>query len=172
MITIKDQIVAVNAGIDESNSDSTYVLLPKDAYQTAQEIWQFLKKEYRVQEVGVVITDSKTFPLKWGTIGTCLAHCGFNALNDRIGEQDLFGHTMQMTKVNVAEALAVTAVLEMGEVAESQPLCLIESINMVQFNQQPPTAQEIAELSISLEDDAYAPLLTTAAWQKGGAKKN
>jgi F420-0:gamma-glutamyl ligase len=168
MITIKDQVVAVNAGIDESNADNTYVLLPKNSYQTAEQIWSFLKQKFGVKDFGVIISDSKTFPLKWGTIGTCLGHCGFRALNDRIGEKDLFGHIMQMTKVNVAEALAVAAVLEMGEVAESQPLCLIESVNMVSFQNNPPTAGEIDELSISLEDDAYAPILTKADWKKGG----
>jgi dihydrofolate synthase / folylpolyglutamate synthase len=164
MLTVKHSILAVNAGIDESNADNQYVLLPSDPYGSAQEIWQYLCQRFKLKELGVLIVDSKTFPLKWGTMGTALAHCGFRALNNKIGEKDLFGHEMQMTQVNVAEGLAAAAVLEMGEVAECQPLCLISDVSMVAFQHRPPTLEEINQLKISLEDDAYQPILTRAEW--------
>ena len=107
-----------------------------------------------------------SFPLKWGTIGTCLSHCGFATVNNMIGEKDLFGREMQMTQVNVAEALAVAAVLEMGEVAEAQPLCLITDATMTKFETEPPTPSEIRKLSIDIEDDMYAPLLTAVNWKR------
>jgi dihydrofolate synthase / folylpolyglutamate synthase len=168
MLTVKHNIMAVNAGIDESNADDQYVLLPQDPYRSAREIWDFLRKRDGLQNLGTLIVDSKTFPLKWGTMGTALAHCGFLALNNRIGEKDLFGHEMQMTQVNVTEGLAAAAVLEMGEVAESQPLCLITEVAMVEFQDRPPTQAEIESLQITLEDDAYAPILTKAEWKRTG----
>lgn len=172
MLTIKDQILAVNAGIDESNADGQYVLLPQNPYHSAQEIWEFIRHHYQVKEVGVIITDSRTFPLKWGIIGTALAHCGFKALNNRIGEPDLFGHQMQMTQENIVESLAVAGNLTMGEVAEAQPLALIEDVPMVQFQDRPPTQEELTELKISLTDDAYSPILKKAGWKKGGSNKH
>lgn len=168
MLTIKDQILAVNAGIDESNADHQYVLFPDDPYASAARIWQFVRSEYGLHEVGVLITDSRTFPLKWGQVGTCLAYCGFRPLNNKIGQHDLFGYELKMTQVNVAEAMAVASVLEMGEADEAQPLALIEQVGMVEFEQAPPTKNSVAELAISLADDAYAPILTKADWQKGG----
>lgn len=168
LITIKDSIVAVNAGIDESNADGQYVLLPERPYESARKVWEFLHTEYHLNAVGVLITDSKTIPLKWGTMGTALSHCGFAALNNKIGEPDLFGHVMQMTQVNVAEGLAAAAVVEMGEVAESQPLCLIEDAQMVEFQDHPPTRTELEAMKIELADDVYGPLLTIAPWKKGG----
>lgn len=171
MLTVKDQVLAVNAGIDESNADGKYVLLPQNPYQSAQKIWEFVRQHYGVKEVGVIITDSKTFPLKWGVIGTYISYCGFKPLNNRIGEPDLFGHQMQMTQENVAESLAIAGNLVMGEVAECQPLALIEDVPMVQFQQAPPSSEEIASLNISLVDDAYAPILTKPDWKKGGAYK-
>lgn len=171
MLTIKNQILAVNAGIDESNAEGQYVLLPEDAYASAERIWRFVRQKYNLKHLGVVITDSRTFPLKWGIIGTCLAHCGFNALNNRIGEPDLFGHEMQMTQENIAEALAISANLVMGEVAEAQPLAIIEQVPMVQFQDTPPSVEDLDLLHISLQDDAYAPILQKAAWLKGGSYK-
>ena len=168
MLTIKNQILAVNAGIDESNADHQYVLFPHRPYESARLIWEFLKKKYGLQQVGVLITDSRTFPLKWGQIGTCLAYCGFQPINNKIGQKDLFDHELKMTQVNVAEALAVASVLEMGEAAESQPLAVIEDIGMVEFSDVAPTATAIAALAIAPEDDAYAPILTRAEWLKGG----
>lgn len=166
MLTVKHSTLSVNAGLDMSNADNQYVLLPKDPYMSASQIWQWLRQEYSVKNIGVIITDSKTFPLKWGTIGTCLGHCGFLAVRDMIGQKDLFGYEMQMTKVNIAEALATSAVLSMGEVAEQTPLSLIEVIPQIEFQDHSPTSQEIAEQHISLEDDAYAPLFKDAPWKK------
>ncbi|MBP9819528.1 coenzyme F420-0:L-glutamate ligase [Candidatus Woesebacteria bacterium] len=169
MLTVKHQVLAVNAGIDESNANEQYVLLPGDPYASAAEIWKWLRKEYKLKDVGVIISDSRTFPLKWGTIGTCLAHAGFSAINNMIGKPDLFGRPLHLTQVNVAEALAVAAVLEMGEAAEAQPVAVITDASMVVFQDHPPTQQEIKDMYIALEDDAYAPILTRADWKKGGS---
>lgn len=166
ILTIKGQVLAVNAGIDESNADGSYVLWPRDSYAAAEEIWQWMREKYGLKECGVIVTDSRTIPLKWGTIGTCLGHCGFLALCNRIGDKDLFGHTMQMTQVNVAEALSVSSVLLMGEVAESTPLALITEAPQVVFQDRSPSPEERAALIIEPEDDVYAPLITAATWKK------
>lgn len=168
MLTVKNQILAVNAGIDESNADGKYVLFPEKPYQSAEKIWCYLRAKHHVQNLGVIIIDSRTFPLKWGTIGTALAHCGLAALNNRIGEKDLFGVEMKMTQENVVEALAVAANFEMGEVDEAQPFAIVTDVSKVQFQNRPPTLAEIAELQISIHDDAYAPILKNAGWKKGG----
>lgn len=167
-ITVRDQVVAINAGIDESNVDNAYVLLPSDSYASAKKVWEWLRQEYGVKEVGVLITDSKTIPLKWGTMGTCLGHCGFQAIEDKIGTPDLFGRNLQMTKVNVAEALAAACVLTMGEADESQPICIASEIPQITFQDHATTEVEIEALHIAMEDDAYAPLLTSVSWETGG----
>lgn len=172
MVTVRDGLVAVNAGIDESNADGQYVLFPDNPYGTAAHIWNYLRKKFSIKEVGVLITDSKTIPLKWGTVGTALAHCGFEALNDKRGELDLFGHEMMMTQVNTAEALAAAAVITMGEVSESQPLAIIEDIPMIKFMDHELTTKEIEDLQIDLDDDVFSPILKAADWKKGGRKRN
>lgn len=165
-LTVKDHILAVNAGIDESNVDNAYVLLPQDPFHSACEIWKYLRKKHQVTNLGVLITDSKTIPLKWGTVGTALAHCGFDAVVSKIGEPDLFGRLLHMTKVNVAEGLAAASVVEMGEAAEATPFAVLEDIAQIRFASAAPTPAEIAELSIALPDDAYYPVLSSAPWKK------
>ncbi len=166
MLAIKDQVLAVNAGVDMSNADNQYVKLPKESYKSAAGLWKAVKTHYGIKNVGILISDSKTIPLKWGTIGTALAHCGFKGVRNRIGEKDIFGYEMQMTQVNIAEALAVAAVLNMGEVAEQQPLCSIEDIPQIEFQDKPPTPEEIKALEITPEDDVYAPILMSAPWKR------
>lgn len=167
MLTIKHSVLAVNAGIDASNVDNQYVLLPQDPYSSAAEIWHSCRDKFQLNEFGVIITDSKSYPLRWGRIGTTISHCGFQALTDRVGTPDLYGKPLVMTKVDVAEGLAMAAVLEMGEADESQPLCLLDGISQIQFQDHPPTTQEIDELKINLSDDVYGPLLTAVEWKQG-----
>jgi F420-0:gamma-glutamyl ligase len=166
MLAIRHDILSVNAGVDMSNAGNQYVLLPQHPYASAAQIWEWVRREFNVKEVGVLITDSKTFPLKWGTMGTALAHAGFKGIRNMIGQKDLFGHEMSMTQVNIAEGLAASAVFTMGEVAEQTPLCIIEDIPQIEFQDHAPTPEEIADLHIAIADDVYAPLLTSAPWRK------
>jgi F420-0:gamma-glutamyl ligase len=121
--------------------------------------------------VGVIITDSKTTPLLWGVTGVAIAHAGFKALHDLIGQPDLFGRLLKMEKVNVAQGLATAAVLVMGEAAEQTPLATITDIPGIEWQDRIPTGEELAALRIELADDAYAPILEKAHWQTGGRGK-
>lgn len=168
-LAIKKSILIPTAGIDESNSKGYYVLWPKDAQRTANEIRKYLKKRFSLQTVGVVITDSTTRPLRWGVSGIALAHSGFAALNDYIGTKDIFGKKMKVTKVNVMDGLAAASVLVMGEGREQTPMALIEELSFVKFQDRNPSKKELGELRISIQEDLYAPILTKASWKKGKA---
>lgn len=170
MLTVKNGIMAVNAGIDESNTNGFYVLWPEDCQKSANQIWSWLRDTYGVKEIGVILTDSKTTPLFWGVTGAAVSHAGFQALNDKRHSPDIFGRAMQMTQVNVAQGLAAATVLEMGETNEQTPVAIVTDIPEIHFQDHVPTEQELAELKISLEDDVYAPVLTKANWKTGGAK--
>lgn len=118
MLTIIHNTLLMNGGVDGSNSQGHYVLLPRDPYEWAEEIWKYLRRKYGLVFFGVIVSDSKSFPLKWGRVGTALSFCGFKALHNKIGEKDLFGKELEMTHVGVAEGIAIAAVLEMGEANE------------------------------------------------------
>lgn len=167
MITINKNIMVASAGIDESNGNGYYILWPEDPQKSANEIRQYLVGRFNLRHVGVVITDSKLSPLRWGVTGVALSHSGFRALNSYIGKPDIFGRKMKAEKTNVADSLATAAVLTMGEGKEQKPIAVIEDLDFVAFQTKNPTKQEINNLNIALEDDVYASLITAVKWKKG-----
>lgn len=167
--TITNNTIIASAGIDQSNGNGNYVLWPKDPQQSADSIREHLTAIHRIPSVGVIIIDSKTIPLRWGTVGTSIAHSGFRALNDYRGTKDLFDYEMRVTKANVVEGLAAAACVVMGEGAERTPLAIIDDVPFVEFHKK-DTPREPSD-TISLEEDLYAPILTAAPWKRG-KKKN
>jgi putative folate metabolism gamma-glutamate ligase len=165
-LTITNGMLIATAGIDESNSDGHFVLWPSDVQRSANALRGYLVKRFGLSRAGVVITDSRTSPLRIGVTGLALAHSGFRALNDYVGVQDLFGRPLRMTKVNVMDALAAAAVLVMGEGSEQTPLAVIDDVGFVQFQDRDPSATELEQLRVSPEDDLYAPLLEPVPWQR------
>lgn len=147
-----------SAGIDESNAAGQFVLLPRNAQKTANTVRQYLKKRFRLKKVGVILSDSRSIPLRKGVIGVALAWSGFQALSDYRGKKDLFGHPFKFSIANVADALAVTAVTVMGEGREQTPLALIKDLPQVRFVDRNPTPKERSFFFISPKDDLFAPI--------------
>ena len=163
----RDQMFA-NAGVDESNAENQFVLWPKDPQESANGLWEFLRQRDGLKEVGVIISDSRLLPLVWGVLGAGIAHAGFKALSSKIGKPDIFGRPLKMTQVNVVQGVAVAAVFEMGESNEQTPLAVVTEIRDIEFQNRPPSQEELEGLKIDREDDMYASILMAAPWQKGG----
>lgn len=152
-LTIKDGMVMSSAGIDESNAKGKLILLPKDSFQSADLIRKKLKKIFKVKKLGVLITDSRIFPLRAGVVGIALGYAGFQGLKNYIGKKDIFGRVFKMSKMDIADSLATSAVLCMGEGKEQQPLALISQAP-VEFVEK----INKKELIINPKDDLYLPL--------------
>ena len=169
MLTIKGNWMFVNAGIDQSNAAGQLALWPHDPQQSANHLWQRLRVHAAGEgRLGVVIADSGGIPLNWGVVGRGIAHCGFQALRDYVGTPDLYGRQMAMEKTNLVQSIAAAAVLEMGEGAERTPAAVVAEVGRLEFQQREPTAAELRALRIRLEDDAYAPVLGSVPWKRGG----
>lgn len=164
-LAIKNHRLIPAAGIDESNAADHYILWPSDAQQTANAVRVYLCSRFAGKHFGVIITDSTTAPLRSGVNGIALAHSGFKALNNYVGALDLFSRPLRMTRVNVADALAVAAVLTMGEGNEQTPLAVINELPFVIFQDGAPSDAELERLRIKPEEDLYAPLLQAVRWQ-------
>jgi F420-0:gamma-glutamyl ligase len=160
-------MLAPTAGIDESNGNGYYILWPKDPQKSANIIREHLVEKFNVKNIGVIITDSKTTPLRWGTTGVAISHSGFSALNDYMGKPDLFERIMRVTKSNVCDGLAAGAVAVMGEGDECTPLAVISDVKNANFQHRNPTEEEISNLKIDLQDDLYGSILNKANWKKG-----
>ncbi len=156
-LTIKNGMVMTNAGLDESNADGKFLLLPDDLYACAHELRQKLQRCYRVKKLGIIITDSMILPLRAGVIGAAVAYSGFEGVRDERGKKDLFGRALKTTLVNTADALAAAAALTMGERNERQPLCRVEQAPVKFVNKTDRT-----EIIYPPEQDLYAPLFKAA----------
>ena len=167
-ITITNNLLIPTAGIDESNAAGYYVLWPKDAQKAANEVRKYLIKRFGLKKVGVLITDSKTTPLRWGTTGVGIAHSGFLALRNYIGKPDIFGRHLKVTKANVMDGLAAAAGVVIGEGKEQTPLAVIEDVDFVDFQIKDPSKEELDGLYISIEEDIYGTILESVPWKKGG----
>lgn len=166
-LSITRNTLVASAGIDESNADGVLVLWPTDPQASVNQIRQYLKTEYSLEKIAVIMTDSHVMPLRWGSVGTCIAYSGLEPVNDYRGNPDLFGRKLKVTQANVVEGLAATAVLAMGEGTEQTPLVLIEDLPFVHFVNHDPTEEELATLQIDKDADVFGPLLNGVDWIKG-----
>ncbi len=169
-VTLKDNVLAVNAGIDESNTQEGYVLWPKNSYESANKIREHLAEKHGLKNVGILITDSKTTPLRYGITGIGIAHSGFMALNSYVGTPDIFGRILKMTQVGVMDGIAAGAVVVMGEGANQTPLAIVTDIPFVKFQDRNPSREELELLDIDPATDVYGALLQAAPWLPGGKK--
>lgn len=170
-LTIANKLLIPAAGIDESNGNGYFVLWPDNLQQEANRIRKYLQTKFSIEKIGVIITDSKTTPLRRGVTGVAIAHSGFAPLNNYIGKKDIFGRELHITKVNVMDGLAAVVVLLMGEGKEQTPLAVIEDLNFVKFQNRNPKRSELEELKIEIEDDLYGMILSAVKWKKGGGNK-
>lgn len=165
--TITNNTLIPMAGVDESNGDGQYVLWPKDAQATANQVRAWAAQKFGLSQIGVIITDSTCHPLRRGTNGIMLAYSGFRALNDYVGLPDLFGRPFTVSQADVAGGLAAAAVLQMGEGAEQTPIAVLTELPFVHFHDRDPTAEELATVIIPLEEDLFAPFLGSVQWRTG-----
>jgi len=63
------------------------------------------------------------------------------------------------------DSLAAAAAFCMGEGSEQTPLVVITENDKIVFQNTPPTIEELKALSISIEEDLYAPLLNSVSWK-------
>ncbi len=120
--------VCANAGIDHSNvagegdgSDEWVLLLPENPDLSAQSIREKLELYSGVQ-LGVMIIDSHGRAWRQGVVGVAIGLAGIPGLVDMRGKSDLFGYTLRVTTIGVADELAAAASLVMGQADEGTPV--------------------------------------------------
>jgi len=145
------------AGIDESNANEYYILLPKHPFLSARKIYYFIKATYKLKKFGIIISDSHTLPLRKGTIGISLGYWGIKPLRDYRGVEDIFGRKLKITQLNIVDSLAGVANLVMGEGKEKTPIVVIEDLRRIEFKE---SAGRFNSLKISRKKDIYQPLLS------------
>ncbi|AEH06132.1 coenzyme F420-0:L-glutamate ligase [Methanothermococcus okinawensis] len=122
----KHGFVCANSGVDESNSLNAIKPLPKDPDKSASELRKMIE-EKTGKKIGVIINDSMGRPFRKGSCGVAIGVSGICTLWDRRGEEDLFGRPLHTTEVGIADELAATASVVMGQSNEGIPLVIIRN---------------------------------------------
>lgn len=127
--------VHANAGIDRSNilssdTDPRVLLLPENPDQSARDISAGLGAQCGVAPP-VIINDSLGRAWRNGTMGIAIGTAGIAPLHNQVGEDDLFGNTLEVTEPAVADELAAAASLVMGQAAEGCPVVLARGMSFL-----------------------------------------
>jgi len=121
--------VMANAGVDQSNvapadGHERALLLPLDPDASAERLRAALEARSGCR-LGVVINDSFGRAWRRGTVGIAVGCAGIASLLDKRGDSDLFGRTLRVTLVAVADEIAAAASLLMGQANEGRPVVIV-----------------------------------------------
>jgi coenzyme F420-0:L-glutamate ligase/coenzyme F420-1:gamma-L-glutamate ligase len=107
--------VCASAGVDRSNASGAdrAILLPVDPDASARRLRASLAAH---ADVAIVITDSFGRPFRRGTTGVALGVAGLVPVVRLAGTLDSAGRRLENTEVHVADAIASTAELVLGQV--------------------------------------------------------
>ena len=154
-LTITQNTLIPNAGIDESNANNYYILLPNNLPKEIKKLYRFLTKKYKLTKLGIVVTDSTSKPLRYWSIGVAIYSYGFYPLLDKRWNKDLFGRKLEVTKVNIVDSISAIAVYLMGESTEQTPMLIWRNIKNITYT----TKDCFKDNVVGLKNDIYSPIL-------------
>lgn len=117
IVETRQGFVCANAGVDHSNvgaDEDVVALLPADPDASARRLRDAMAAATGAR-LAVVINDSHGRPWREGAVGVAIGAAGVAAVADLRGRPDLFGRTLRVTTVGLADELAAAASLVMGQ---------------------------------------------------------
>jgi coenzyme F420-0:L-glutamate ligase/coenzyme F420-1:gamma-L-glutamate ligase len=130
LLTVKNDIIIANAGMDHKNAPvHSATLWPSNPDDTAAKLRGTLECTTG-KRLGVLLVDSHVVPMRMGTLGFALGVAGFRPVKDCRGMKDLYGKPLRITRINLADDLASAAHLVMGETTERIAIAIIRDSNV------------------------------------------
>jgi coenzyme F420-0:L-glutamate ligase len=115
IVETRHGLVLAAAGVDLSNvARNELALLPVDPDASAQLLREALRERLGV-DVGVIISDSMGRPWRAGITDTAIGVAGITAVTDPRGRTDVYGNTLIVTQVAIADELAAAGDLVKGK---------------------------------------------------------
>jgi len=121
--------VCINAGIDASNIESGYVILPPLNPDESADRMRRRIEELSGKKVAVIITDTNGRCFRKGVLGVAIGVSGLIPLKDWIGKKDLYGNPLEVTVEAVVDEIAGMANLIMGEGGDGIPAVIVKGIS-------------------------------------------
>lgn len=118
--------ICANSGVDQSNVGRTrdsVTLLPRDSDASADRIRKTIHHSTG-KDLPVIITD--TFGRAWrvGQVNFAIGVSGMKPIHDYRGTKDMYGRTLQVSEIAVADELACAAELVMNK-ADKVPVAIV-----------------------------------------------
>lgn len=155
-LTIKNNILIPSAWIDESNANWYFILWPNDMESFCEKLHENLTKKFNIKNLWIVITDSTTRPLKWWVVWISMHSYWFKPLLDKRWEEDIFWKKLEVTQINVVDAISSMAVYLMWEWSETQPIVIWRDIPWIVYDIEKNLYQK---MKIKPQEDLYWELL-------------
>lgn len=148
----KHGFICANAGVDKSNvpGDRNVALLPRDPDLSARRIRHRIK-EITGKDVAIIISDTHGRPLREGEINVAIGVAGIKPIRDRRGDKDLFGYTLRVKRMAVADELSSAAELVIGQADEGIPAAIIRG-----YKYEPSEDATARELIMPREKNLFA----------------
>jgi coenzyme F420-0:L-glutamate ligase/coenzyme F420-1:gamma-L-glutamate ligase len=96
-------------------------LLPEDPSRSAREIRDYLEERWKCR-IGILVIDSHGRTWRRGTVGISIGFSGLPGIVDKVGDPDLFGYELKVTRIAAVDELAGAASLIMGQADEGLPV--------------------------------------------------
>jgi len=136
----KHGIITDFSGVDESNAPiGTIVALPRNPDASAIKIHNASSKTAGFK-IPVIITDTQGRPWRKGAVNLAIGVAGMSPFIDNKGRLDIHNNTLRSSMVCIADEIAASAELVMGQADEKVPIAIVRG---VQIDQRTSTAQEI-----------------------------
>ena len=126
-------LVMANAGVDQSNvtpdGSEQVLLLPHDPDASARALREKLSEHYACN-IAVIINDSVGRAWRRGTVGISIGAAGLPSLSDLRGKPDMFGRPLRTSIVGLADEIAASASLLMGQADEARPVVIVRGLDV------------------------------------------
>ena len=128
------------SGVDESNAPLGMLIgLPDNPDTSAENIRQAISKRVGF-DVPVIITDTQGRPWRRGVVNLAIGVAGMSPFDVNKGRVDIYGKTLHSSLVCVADEIAASAELVMGQADEKVPIAIVRGISS---SKRSGTAREI-----------------------------
>jgi len=124
----KHGIITDFSGVDESNApEGTMIALPTDPDASAARMNQELSNRFGFN-IPVIITDTQGRPWRKGAVNLAIGAAGISPFVRNKGRSDLYGKQLHSSLVCLADEIAASAELVMGQADEKVPIAIVRGI--------------------------------------------
>jgi len=126
----KQGMITDFSGVDESNAPmGTIVALPRNSDTTATKIHEAISQTAGFK-IPVIITDTQGRPWRKGAVNLAIGVAGMSPFINNKGRLDIHGKPLRSSIVCIADEIAASAELVMGQANEKVPIAVVRGVNI------------------------------------------